>query len=119
MPLAPRRVCLSWHKATQEWAVGFNTFQRVIQLAQSDGDIDGLGDIKAVKVGISKLQVAPGTKAIVNRVEDCRLATVAGTNEAIDPRLWLPAKAHQASEIRDLDFANDRHTTMLQINVGW
>jgi hypothetical protein len=70
--------------AAQELAIGFEVQQSIGQRAQRHGDGDGLRDIQAVEVGVTKWSASPSPKAKVDGVNDAGFATITWAYEAVD-----------------------------------
>lgn len=81
----------------------------VIEVTERQCDADWGRDVQAEEVHIRELDIAPGSQAQIDRVQDRGLAAVARANQAVDARRRAPSQQLDAAEVGDLDFSDSCH----------
>jgi hypothetical protein len=91
--------------ATKIEAVSFSILELVVQISECDANANGLVDVKVMKVGVSDLQIAACTKAVVNGIEDARLTAVTPNNEPDKISHRATASPDSRSAASQIEFA--------------
>jgi hypothetical protein len=55
---------------SQVKAIGLPVLELLIEISQRNANTDRLVDIKVVKVSVRNLEVAAGSQAVINRIDD-------------------------------------------------
>lgn len=90
-------------------AIGLDTLQTIVEIADGYCDRDGGLDIKLVKVCVGYLDGPASAQAKIDCVQNRGLAAVAGANETVDPRGREPRQVLDATKIADFYVSYTSH----------